>query len=676
VYPGELQPPKPLPEEDRSDLDLKRAYTGRRWIGLRGKGTSPCPDVAGWEVESLADQASRRAFNARKTQTSSTASEVELDPADEALLHDLGLDRFCIYTPREQGPWVEFVPPPGLVARQDRMALSTTSAGGVPSDDLSQKIWRDLATLFTRQTGQELSRSEVPGQKAVLRLRGEEPRVRLTFIDSQPDGEGALSMPPGGGSLHGFTLARFAQDIVCPSGPEKACAAKIATRRALGYRNFDPQQPLPPKDPVGDDQSGHVGLVSELATAIVTEVLYWRKVEPEKKLILNLSLGWDGERFGDLDARKVSQLEPSVRAVYEALRFARRSGALVIAASGNRKGGYRTEWPLLPAAWELRRPTCFLFGKPVRAVGGVDWQDLPLSNSREGGRPKRVAYADHSVTGFGDDEPTGMYTGTSVSAAVTSSIAAVVWHLRPELRPDQVMRLVTRSGRELPFRADFYAWRDLWPLSKLVKPPRAKRLSLCPAVVRACGASGRRCAGVAFLSECPPRDPEEKPEMWSVLQDLPGNQLAAVTPLPEASSNELIDLASQRWVIPQPEATPCPGCTVVPKEPPTNATMTSTDYELVLKIGDEWKREAAPPGLSLDGGTLFIDCSGLLGRRTFEHTIPKEILMPDSPQYHQVHRLPVRGVGKPLRECRAHITFRVKSGESDMSVLNPVFVNP
>ena len=57
--------------------------------------------------------------------------------------------------------------------------------------------------------------------------------------------------------------------------------------------------------------------------------------------------------LGELDKRRVSQLQLDTQLVYKALQYARRSNALVIAAAGNRRGGGESNWPLLPAAWEL-----------------------------------------------------------------------------------------------------------------------------------------------------------------------------------------------------------------------------------------------------------------------------------------------------------------------------------
>jgi hypothetical protein len=657
-------------------IDTNRSETKRRRIGLLREGIKHCPEVPGWTGKNLLDEARLTAGKTyprrdpKEPVFLSRPSEIKIkieakDPG-EALLESLGLDRYCIYD-QEKGAKGELPLKPELLeAEPDRMALSTTSAGGNPSDAIGRKIWKTLAEQFVLQTGQ------TPSGLASSFLLEELPNVRLAFLDSEPTNEGVPSRPPVGESLHGFTLARLAQDIVCPSGG--SCAAKIVTRRALGYKSFDQDKSLPSQELPGH-QSGHMGLVSDLATAIVAEVLRWQEVEPEKKLILNLSLGWDAEAFGDLDVRQVSRLEPSVQAVYKAIQFARRSGVLVIAAAGNSRGGNDiSHWPLLPAAWELRRPSFFRFllgRKPVYAVGGADWQGLPLPNARNGGRPRRVTYADHSVTQAENGiEPTAMYTGTSVSAAVASSIAAVVWHLRPELSPAQVMRLMAKSGEQVKSsRADFYAWKKLWPLSKLLPAPHVRQLSLRGAIQKACEGDSRRCSTLA-----PEENTPFPPNLAPILAELPGSVDPAGPPVPQMKY--LVDVTSQRWVVPQPEATPCPDCTLVAKPPPARLSAAVQEYELVLQIGSAWQEEAAQEELSIESATIEIE--GFVGdsAKTLIYQIPPAMLKPPiPPTLPPVYRLSGMGSGMPLEGTKARILFRVINKQSEaMSILNPVVI--
>ena len=84
----------------------------------------------------------------------------------------------------------------------------------------------------------------------------------------------------------------LAKELACPT-PGR-CAAKIVSRRALGYESFTPAQPLS-RLRAGDRAGGHVGTVSELAAAVIVETLKWRHQGSPGHLILNVSLGWDGE---------------------------------------------------------------------------------------------------------------------------------------------------------------------------------------------------------------------------------------------------------------------------------------------------------------------------------------------------------------------------------------------
>jgi Subtilase family len=665
------QPGLPAPAAGLENINRWKAAKQKdaaiewRQIGFLKKGVKKCPEAEGWkkphsllELAFLDAKITEEEFNREREEYSAPESLSKLKAAgiklaNQARFRKSGLDRVCVYTAIDpRNPNLQSLPPE-IKAAPDRLALSTTSAGGPPSDSLSQTIWRTLAGHFREQTLRSPGTSDT---SRVLIPMPVEPSVRLTFIDSQPEGEG-FPLAPSNGSPHGFTLAYLARGVVCPV-PEH-CAALVATRRALSFGDFTPGDVMPQNE-LANSRSGHVGLVSDLAVAITAEVLHWQQFDRDKKLILNLSLGWDGELFGDLrdlKRQKLSKLDPSVQAVYKALCFARRSGALVIAAAGNQRGAdNESASPLLPAAWELNRPTWlpfFLGRKPVYAVGGVDSQGMPLSNSRRGGLPRRATYADHAVAAAeSPNDPTALYTGTSVSAAVASSITAVVWHLRPDLSPSEVMRLVTRSGEPLPFRADFYAWKKLWPLSKIFKAPRAKGLSLCQAVASACGPDGSRCPALSSLPACPGRA-TTLPAVAAPLRALSATGGSAIELPAGSGSSEPPDIASERWILPQPEATPCPSCTLVPD--PTGGGTAS----LMLEISNEWNPEG---DVILDDATIFIN---------------------GSPSYHlssahltrgSVHRLSGLARGRFPRSGSILISFHAHKGEELMSILNPVLV--
>lgn len=655
-------------------MDPKGAYVDWRRIGVLRDGNRTCPPAPpGWRQESLLDlkpYADPEPYTYSR-QVPNTL-ERRISARDRALLRKLGLDRFCAYT-AETNPPEPFQDPPGLRTVKDRMAVSISS----PPEPLQQQVAPALIHQFQEQAG-----------VSSIRLRpGQETTVRITFIDSEPTGN-LWPFQARPGSQHGYTIMHLASEIVCSSAANSLCAATFRSHRALNYRSMVPLEPAP------DGHGGFAGTILELASAISQEVLDWKPKGSVKHLILNLSLGWDGEGLGDLKAR-----EPSVQAVHGALRLAAQKDVLVIAAAGNRRGGSPgSHFPVLPAAWDLRSPAAWPFArrrKLVYAVGGVDWQGLPLSNARRGGFPRRVAYGDHAVVEVGG-KPTRIYTGSSVSTAVVSAAAAVVWHLRPDLRPDQVMKLIDHSGKVLPARADFYPWRHILP------PPRIRRASLCAAVTRACGPGAGPCRRLAELPSCPPWKPvhsalgplfpKDVAEPFSTYK--PANPPPSFIPPCDGSTrllnkvdqvpaapcptDQFSSVTSQPWVLPQPGDDPCPGCMLFPPPPRTFLLASSSPLTSKLLAEDDYsytlKFELAP-SISADAKIVSatLDIDRFVGGQFKRMTYPLGLDFKQG----VLQTMGGFGDGKPLRGCRAQINFVVeKIDGTQMSVQNPVVIDP
>lgn len=655
-------------------MDPKGAYVDWRRIGVLRDGNGTCPPAPpGWRQESLLDlkpyaDPKPYIYSRRVPDT----LDRQVSARDRDLLRKLGLDRFCAYT-AETNPPEPFQDPPGLKTVKDRMAVSISG----PPEPLDQQVAPALIRQFQDQTG----------ASSLLLQQEQEPTVRITFIDSEPTGN-LWPFQARPGSQHGYTVMHLARELVCSSASRSPCAATLRSHRALNYRSMVPLEPAP------DGHGGFAGTILELASAISREVLDWKPEGSVKHLILNLSLGWDGEGLGDLKAR-----EPSVQAVHRALRFAAQKGVLVIAAAGNRRGGSPgSRLPILPAAWELRSPSACPWPfawchKRVYAVGGVDWQGLPLSNARRGGFPRRVAYGDHAVAEVGG-KPTRIYTGSSVSTAVVSAVAAVVWHLRPDLRPDQVMKLIDYSGKVLQARADFYPWRHILP------PPRIRRASLCAAVTRACGPGAGPCPGLTELPRCPPWEPAP-PVLGPLFPDdraeplttyKPANPppsfippcdgstrlLSKVGEVPAAPcpTDQFSSVTSQPWVLPQPGDDPCPGCMLFPP-PPRGALLASASPAVAeLAEGDPsytLKFELAPSTIAdaeIVSATLDID--------RFENgQFIKRMTYPLDFDFRQGVLQTMGGFGDgSLNGCRAQINFVLNKGGMLMSVQNPVVIDP
>jgi hypothetical protein len=662
-------------ENDREKIEQDRPTrrTDRRWIGPVKKGECRIED-AEWEAKSLLELLE-------------LALGQKGNIADRKLRDTL--ERVCVYSvhPGVLEPSPEPPLPPGVKAKPDRMAVATMTNG--LTGEIAERGWRVLADHFVDQVGQ-------------VRLdRTATPRARLVFIDSHPTYQGPPARPLPGSSWHGYTMARLAYEIVC--GGSAPCPVQFATRLALRYDNYDPDMELhSPGAGAENDGGGNWGTVLDLAMAILEEVVYWESTEPGTKLVLNLSVGWDGEFDEELRARKASKLDFAAQAVYEALRFARRRGALVIAAAGNRRGGRpETEWPILPAAWELRRPTWLPFGRgPVYAVGGVDWQGLPLVNSRHRAKPRRAAYADHAVVKAVEPAPAGtleparegptmMYTGTSVSSAVASSIAAVLWQLRPELRPAEVRRRMERSADLLDSRADFFAWRGLSPP---LPRPRIRRLSLCRSVLDACAPDGGRCPALeavrcqlwshppadlssitlaemttSFTPDSPPSDCESSTLFRPTV---PGISPTAENVCP---MEVVQDLRNPGLLGPQPGENPCPTCTAVPDPPETasvTASATEPGYALLVYIDPNWYAPAT--AATINSAVLVIHCAG--SERPWSFDISNRILPPSGSSTRLILG-PIDG-RESLRGCTASVDFNVTVGGLNRSVQSPVYVDP
>jgi hypothetical protein len=175
-----------------------------------------------------------------------------------------------------------------------------------------------------------------------------------------------------------------------------------------------------------------------------------------------------------------------------------------------------------------------------------------------------VAYGDHAVfDSHRAGEPTATLTGSSVSAAVVSSTAAVLWHYRPELTPGEVMELVSNTGSVLESRADFC-------IDGTASSP-CPHAHMSVKRVRLCDVLATHCPPGTDL--CPPGDPFVCRDRGAPLQ-LPG--VEEKTPIEtrgiacayaEIEADELPcphwkykGVQSVAWTHPQPGSDPCPNC--------------------------------------------------------------------------------------------------------------------
>jgi hypothetical protein len=509
-----------------SHLEPSKACADWRWIGIKNKPETPCPSVPGWTVSPLFTAEDPKQTYKYKYDSTRVPEEVRETIPE--------LQRFCVYEIKNRNKKLGELPfPPAVSAelvRFDQDCAGISPSGG---KDLSAEIWEPLAKHFLSQAGRL-------GTPPTL---DEQSRVRLAFLDTQPTGKGVPNRP--GNSLHGYTLAHIARHLVCTPESDDRCAAEITTRLALPIIKFHSKDRVQSK--IDTERGGFFGLQGDLAEAIEQEVNGWQSEDPERHLVLNLSLAWDGALFGGLDEKQITEMRAGAQAVYQALRYASGYGALVLSAAGNQKNKpCLNSGPLLPAAWEKGHPDEEACNERreaplLYAVGGVQSNGRPLENARHGGMPRRAAYGENAVVAsWNPQEPTGIFTGSSVATAVVSSIAAVVWDLFPTLDAHEVMSILDRSGDALDFPADFWFGASA--------PPQVHRLSLCAALRTACEATGSlRCP---LQYPCPSGTPY---------------QLALASPPATTAST---GGSCQPWLLPQPEDDPCPTC------PPKKQALT------------------------------------------------------------------------------------------------------
>ena len=525
----------------RSYLDTAKACADWRWIGISRPGIQ-CPEIPGWKVRPLFPQLAPAGCDRETENKCDYCKEIESgNVPDPRLIQEL--NRFCVYEPEHpKNLFKKPKLPPGtsgdLVRLDQDCAAFYIADTELKEEDLERENLESDYENFPVEVGQ-------PGASL---QNGHAPHVRLAFLDTQPTNE---NFPEEAGrSPHGYTLANIARNLVCRSEPPFRCAAKITNQLALPVIKIDPKSPKLTE--VDLTCGGYLGRQSDVAEAIRKEVDAWqgdrKSANWPKHLVLNLSLAWDGRLFGGFGEEWINEMQAGSQAVYRALQYAASFDVLVLAAAGNQQTEpCDSTGPLYPAAWEAEVPK--EQGCPIKsrekpllyAVGGLDSDGQRLPNARPGGMPRRAAYGEAAVvTGVNPrtlaTTYTGhLYSGSSVSTAVVSSIAAVVWDAFPQLDSRAVMKILDEGGDELPFEADFEFVDPAAPISS--ERHKVHRLSLCKAIEDACRSLGR----------CPTPPPCP---IWR--------------PQPSSSNWDRKRIWSQGfcqpWGYGQPPVPPCPNC--------------------------------------------------------------------------------------------------------------------
>jgi Subtilase family len=442
-----------------SDEELEDMMcSSQHQIALRSVGANACPNVDGWQDTPVFDGATGI------------------------------LGRFCRYDWIGQ-PALE----PDVDLLDGTIGISKTASDcgvalsqGVPTDDA---VWTEVGGAVEaafhhgigRASASDLNLSESEASRW---------KVTVAVVDSVPEPKPALPR-----SQHGELMVSLINDIACPAG---LLACDVDVVRELGLPRYG--------NGLGDFvRGGYYGTQADVAKAIYDAVESWRstsgsenQAEPSK-LIINLSVGWEGNLYGDVDDPTP---RPSVEAVHAAIEWAACHGALVIAAAGNR--GYTCETgPLLPGAWETHpapnnlrcqelgapNPPASVGYKPLLySIGGLSHDRRPMQGTREDGMPRLAALATNAVAA-GDGTT---ITGTSASTAAASGAAALVWSYNPQLTPSAVMNILYQSGAPTPLSANYYLAGAL--------NTDVRAINACRAVEAACNLPSATCPTAPFAS--------------------------------------------------------------------------------------------------------------------------------------------------------------------------------
>ncbi len=509
------------------------------WIAITAKHSSSCPRAYGWTESKLF-----------------SAHQVDGNPS---------LESYCQYK-KLLGHNGNNTPPTELQKLIDKGLLKKNiQRNCVVVGGLASAI--DHKAVLESQLKLQTGKSEIPN------ISKERYPVRLAIIDSLPTAE-LYPENNSTNSPHGASLTEIARFLLCEQTKE-VCLAQITSQLALAYiAELREDEYHIFRD---DFQGGYFGSLTDLSLAIQNETSAWKSGKQNKKLILNLSLGWNGDVWGGTTTNPIDY-PAAVKSVFDSIVSARCHGALIIAAAGNKSKTETQDFQaMLPARWAKfpspSKEDCLQYGiklvpeerknsknesildSLVYGVSGIDALGNPLANSRKNSNATITAFGDHAALQNTTATNTEVLTGSSVSTVVVSSIASLVWGYRPELSATELMSLVYDAGEPLKFNADFQP--------PTPRPLVAKRASMCSALLKACKDNS-----------CPaPNHCNWQKQMG----DLTGTGLmnspatanynlnsfsACKTSQSDCNAIENGSIAISPWTTPQPDSDACPNCMV------------------------------------------------------------------------------------------------------------------
>lgn len=380
------------------------------------------------------------------------------------------------------------------------------------------------------------------------------PVARIVVIDTAPDAKhGQITI--GAGSRHGDNLAHLIEDIVCKPvdfGPRQ-CAAEVTSQLALRW-SADGN--------ISSSEGGFIGKLGELAEAIQQATLTWKQgrirypeITPER-LILNLSVSWEHLKgVADCSVGSANDGPAGVLAVRAALDVAAFEGALIIAAAGNDSGGPSpAQGPTCPGKYQtLPRAS----GSPyslLLAVSGVDYDDDPLAITRPQGTTPIVGLGFGGVAWKPGELAPPMLIGSSISTAVVSAVAGVVWAYQSSLSAGQVSDHLYNGGVVLSATAE-------------ACPPQFSP-DCHTSRVRVCGALNDVADAEVVPCPSPPSNEGSSPslpaEIAALDEDYPSLQLIPTELVGTnlVARNLYTTAQVAPWTFPAPGSATCPTCVV------------------------------------------------------------------------------------------------------------------
>jgi hypothetical protein len=448
------------------------------------------------------------------------------------------LAQLCVYTWQLSQP----LPTPADVAALFNASLAVDLVEDVPVvfpsapfSPVEQAFLLGLRNALSAQVGTAALLPSLPAT----------PAVRIVVIDSAPDA--AVGRIHPGESRHGDTLAHLIEDIVCiPSKQGRQCAAEVTTALAL---------PLVAPGAVGK-RGGHVGRLSDLAGAIERAFETWqndRSVAPSTTpaaLLLNLSIGWEHtQQIADCTTGPLETLSPPARAVRGILQKIAAHDVLVIAAAGNDSAGPDPRRGMVcPASYQAVGRDSDPSESLVVGVSGVDYQDRPLEVTRPLGITGIAALGLGGVAWDPADPVPPQLTGTSVSAAVVSAIASLVWTYKPTWTSRQVVDAIYAGGIDVG---------SAQQCPRSVSQCRSRRASVCGAL-RAAGASSACAIPAARPWSCP----SLPAQIAAMNAAFGGGPPGASTPggADDLPRDHAPTVAIEPTTFPEPIAATCPTC--------------------------------------------------------------------------------------------------------------------